>query len=267
MTKTIIEKEDKYRSAVLKIMALSETDILNILKKYVTRIISASVPYKSKDFTFSKIKSLNNKIDNIIKSINIEILSISSKREEAASKVACDRLGTSYDENIVNSFDNEEIQGSTYEERVKYYLSNFKKEMEAFIAIGFALEYSNLQIYNTWMVNRKNPLGSILFKKFFMKMSASYLNGKTKFGKGFASSSFVGLKTMEMDNTFQSYNYTQNSIWKDDKGIEGWYTVRGSNYPCPECDSHVGEFHDKKEIFYGYHPRCCCIMIPLKIEK
>ena len=70
-----------------------------------------------------------------------------------------------------------------------------------------------------------------------------------------------------MNNTFQAYNYALNEIWKEDDNVEGWYTIRGSNYPCEYCDSQVGIIHPKSEMFYGYHPRCCCIMIPVTDEE
>lgn len=49
-----------------------------------------------------------------------------------------------------------------------------------------------------------------------------------------------------------------------DSNAEGFYVLRGSSYPCAECDDNVG-FHpiNDREAMPPIHPHCCCYTVPI----
>ena len=258
---------DEYRERVLKNMALSESDINKNINKVLLSIITACMGGNKNDFTFSKNKSIENKVDKIINNLSTSIYNSAYDRAKKAVEESFKQTHKQYENKFLLSFMALNIGKKTIYDRINYYLSNFKYEIEAYVAIGLSKNYSATKISQLWNSNKKNPYGALIFKQNKGKFSSKPLSKGVDVGSGYTSSSFVGLKDLEMNNTFQAYNYALNEIWKEDDDIVGWYTIRGSNYPCEECDSHVHEFHNKRDMFYGYHPRCCCIMIPITDEE
>ena len=261
---TTKKEHDKYRASVLDEMAKSESDTDSNIKKYLMAIILASMNGYKKDFTFSKNSSIEKKVDNILDELSGTIYLSISKRAKKSISQAFEKTDNKFNNSLFAAFMGISIDGKTIADRIDLYISNFKTEIETYIAIGLANGYSANKIYNLWLSNKKKPYDYLLIRQNIGKFAAKGLNKDLNIGRGYTASSFMGFKDLEMNNTFQAYNYGLNKIWKEDEKIDGWYTIRGSNYPCEECDSHVGEFHDKSEIFYGYHPRCCCIMIPIE---
>lgn len=261
------KKNNKYREAVLLLMGYSAVDTQKVFTKYVPLIVTTSLPYKSKEFSFSKNKALNDKIDSILQSISNEIYINCNYRARQAAENAFKQENRKVDSTVTSDFMKLKVEDYTVRERIDNYTSNFKKEIEAYIAIGFLLDYSVSKIVGLWLSNKDKPFKSDIFNKYKDNISVEATKKGTETGRGVLQSSFAGEKEIEINNTFQSYNYTLNRIWNDDDDIAGWYTIRGSYYPCDYCDSQVGNFHDKSEWFYGYHPHCCCIMIPVTKEE
>lgn len=260
---TIKKDYDKYRAAVLDEMAKSESDTDANIKKYLMSIILACMSGYKKDFTFSKNRSIEKKVDNILDELSGTIYLSISKRAKKSISQAFEKTDNKFKSDIFIAFMGVKIEGKSIADRINAYISNFKTEIEAYIAIGLASGYSSSKIYSLWLSNKKKPYDYLLIRQNIGKFKAEGLNKDLKIGRGYSTSSFMGFKDLEMNNTFQAYNYGLNKIWEEDDKIIGWYTIRGSNYPCELCDSFVGKFHDQSEIFYGYHPRCCCIMIPV----
>lgn len=53
--------------------------------------------------------------------------------------------------------------------------------------------------------------------------------------------------------------------WLDalSRGARGYFVVRGSSYPCDECDSHTGIFYPiaDEDSKPQYHLNCCCMVV------
>ena len=257
MTK-VIEK-DKYRERLLDEMSQSENDTDNIIRKHVTAIVALCISYRGKDFTFNKDKNINKKVDAIIETISSEIYNKVYGRVKNTYKIVLEKEKSNI--NIpIEKFFNLEIYGKTYMDRLDGYLSNFKSELESYIAIGLSKNYIVSKIVDLWIRNKKKPFDEQLIKNNIGKFSAKFLQKYVYLGKGYVSSSFVGIKTLEMNTIFQSYNYVLEKIWEKN-GVKYWKTIRGSNYPCEYCDEQVGKIHSIDSPFYGYHNRCYCIML------
>lgn len=81
----------------------------------------------------------------------------------------------------------------------------------------------------------------------------------------------VGSSNSEANNIDRFVRTTVQMAWMrnlwmnyEQRGADGYYVSRGSNYPCDLCDSKVG-WHpiDDTENFPPYHAHCCCWTIPL----
>lgn len=81
----------------------------------------------------------------------------------------------------------------------------------------------------------------------------------------------VGLSNNGSTNVTNMARITLQMVWMrsqrmdyEDEGAEGYYVLRGSNYPCELCNSKVG-FHkiSDTENFPPYHGHCCCFVVPI----
>ena len=82
---TIKKDYDKYRAAVLDEMAKSESDTDANIKKYLMSIILACMSGYKKDFNFSKNRSIEKKVDNILDELSGNIYLSISKRAKKSS--------------------------------------------------------------------------------------------------------------------------------------------------------------------------------------
>jgi len=255
------KQSDKYREQLIDLMAHSESDINSDMRDKVRKIVLLCSGLNDNNFTFNNHKAIEKKVDKIIDELSGDIYDSVSSRAKKAINLAYQKEHEVFKNALFISFMSLLIDGKTIADRINSYLSGLKLEIESYIAVGLNNSDSMTSIFNNWYYNRKKPYNSSIIKSNIGKFEAEGLNKGIRFGSGYNSSSFMGLKELEMNNTFQSYNYILNEIWKE-KGINGWYTVRGSNYPCPICQAQVGKFHPMSDKFLGYHNRCCCIMLP-----
>lgn len=81
----------------------------------------------------------------------------------------------------------------------------------------------------------------------------------------------VGSSNSEANNILRFSKTTVQMGWMKELQEEymqddaaGYYTLRGSDYLCSLCDSHVG-WHpiDDKEDFPPFHPSCACYAVPV----
>jgi len=151
------------------------------------------------------------------------------------------------------------------EDRINLYTTQFRNEIEAYIAIGISKGMNQTQIYNYYLTWLKNPFASPLFLEALRKQGykADAINNNRTKQKNKYKSAHNNLVRLQQDSIMRAYNHAVNSLWLGNQNIVGWYTVRGSSYPCAICDDNVGVFHPKDEFFYGWHPRCVCLMLPL----
>lgn len=88
------------------------------------------------------------------------------------------------------------------------------------------------------------------------------------FGKGVPISSLTALDRMLRYAVADTWMYWQ---YEDamTNGARGYYVVRGSSYPCEECDSHTGIFYPigDDENRPQYHLNCCCVVIYSYVDR
>ena len=81
----------------------------------------------------------------------------------------------------------------------------------------------------------------------------------------------VGNSSSEANNIGRYVRMTVQKAWMrnqyynyQEKGAAGYYVLRGSNYPCPLCESFVG-FHPIEDFdsMPPFHGNCCCYTVPI----
>ncbi|PXV66858.1 hypothetical protein CLV62_104119 [Dysgonomonas alginatilytica] len=258
----------KYMERVIDQMALSDADLKAIIQRYTRKLIDQAFVYAylGKSFQFSANSELDEKVSSINDEIRKEIFNIIYTRCKYADTLAHEKEAEEKSDKFLLLFLGSVIAGQTLQERINRYVSNMSYEIEAYIAAGLAKGMSRTQVlsdYLTWFKSPyKSPLLLDAFRKQGFKAERILSKGIT-FGSGIYISSFDNLVRLEQQTIFHAYNNTLNSIWLTKPEIIGWYTIRGSAYPCTICDDNVGVFHSKDEFFSGYHVRCCCILIPV----
>jgi len=167
---------DEYRERVLKNMALSENDINKNINKVLLSIIMACMGGNKNDFTFSKNKSIENKVDKIINNLSTSIYNSAYDRAKKAVEESFKQTHKQYENKFLLSFMALNIGKKTIYDRINYYLSNFKYEIEAYVAIGLSKNYSATKISQLWNSNKKNPYGALIFKQNKGKFSSKPLS-------------------------------------------------------------------------------------------
>lgn len=259
-----------YLDKVIDQMSLADRDMTSIIRRNISTLIESCMKYNSlgKKFHFSANPELEQEVNSVLYQLRKDIFNIIYLRAENASIIAYQKENEEYSNKYLIAIITAEIADKTLEMRIEQYVSYMRSEVEAFVAAGISKGMSRDQILNDYINFLKAPYTAPLLLEAFREkgfVAERIVSKGITFGTGKYVSAYNNLKRLEQDTIFRVYNYNINSIWLGQSNILGWYTVRGSNYPCPICDDQIGQFHDKYEFFYGYHTRCCCIMIPVYI--
>lgn len=88
------------------------------------------------------------------------------------------------------------------------------------------------------------------------------------FGRGVEISSLGALQTLTgfaVADAWMWWGYEDAR----EHGAKGYYVVRGSSYPCDECDSHTGIFYPIGDDYDRpqYHLHCCCYVVYSYVDR
>lgn len=257
-----------YLDKVVDQMVLADSDLKRILKSDIGELIDQCLRYSSldKSFEFSADPELESIVNETLLQLQTDLFNILIMRTENASQIGFEKEQEDHSDAFLLAFLGLKIGGYTVQEKINFFTGHVRSEVEAYVAAGIAKGWGRNKILNEYLSNLKKPYQSGLIQDAIKEggFKAERIKNKgVTFGVGHYVSSFNNLKRLEQTAVFEAYNHTVNSIWMNRSNIVGWYTVRGSTYPCEICDSEVGMFHSKEEFFYGYHKKCCCIMIPV----
>lgn len=88
------------------------------------------------------------------------------------------------------------------------------------------------------------------------------------YGKGVAISSLTALDWLTEHAIAEGWTYWQY-LEEKDNGAKGYHVLRGSSYPCVECDSHTGVFYNIGDMdnLPPYHRSCCCFVVYSNVER
>lgn len=258
---------EAYLNKVVDLAVGASEDMKKTIKEYFMQMIESSFKYRQMrlSFRFSGDAALDEKINSILSGLRESIYNIIYDKSIRSSEIAEDKENGIIGKAFISSFLASKIYNKTLKERISIYVNQLKYEVEAYISAGMYKGFSKNEIWNQWIKNISNPYRSVLMvDSFNTNFETTRIQSKgIKYGKGRMIGAFGNLKRLEQNTVFQSYNTSLNHIWEKDTRIVGWFTVRGSSYPCSYCDMQAYTFHPKTESFLQWHARCVCIMIPV----
>ena len=141
---------------------------------------------------------------------------------------------------------NREINGLTYKDRLWSYTSRFKLEMQDLIGAGLVLGYGLSKMKEEVVKSLKNPYVSTIASEKPHRGQSSYHR-------------LLVLTRHTIADTWM-YADMEQAIRK---GAIGFYSFRGSSYPCQLCDDMASRFHTFAEPYPPYHPSCMCYAVPV----
>lgn len=167
-----------------------------------------------------------------------------------------------------------ERNGDTLEGRVGTRCHTFFNEVFAVYAAGKLLNLNETSLLSSIKANFKHPWQNEVLVAVREKIERGEVTGNIEdfeephFGRGVEISSMGALQTMT------AYAIGDAWMWwgHEDalsRGAKGYFVVRGSSYPCAECDSHTGIFYPigDEDNRPQYHLNCCCIVVYSYVER
>jgi hypothetical protein len=160
------------------------------------------------------------------------------------------------------AFINEESYGHTLKERINIYTNRYKYELEAFIAAGLLAKKSVETIVTTIKKNLSNPYNNQLFRDTVVRggMAATRIaTGGISYGRGHSNSARNLLNALTRNMVGSAWMNVYGTTAYNN-GAVGFYSFRGSSYPCRTCQSMVG-YHPIQEYQGEWHLNCRCYFV------
>lgn len=231
-----VEAELSSVSALDTRLLRAARDIIRIARKY-------NVPPER--FRFSADTRLQREVDAVIARLKEEILSDIQTCSLASGKSGREE---------VIAFLEEKQYGKTLRQRIDTYARRWKYEIEAFIAAALIKGIAATSIENAYRQHYKNPYAFINGEKG----AAVRLQGAS-YGAGRSNLSYNMLSSLSRNSVATAWMHADR-VEAERGGATGFYSYRGSSYPCTYCDSKVG-YHPISEFPGTWHPRCKCYFI------
>jgi hypothetical protein len=218
-------------------------------------IITISYKYKIKAsmFKFSANPNLKSEVDAVLAKLRAMLYEYTETLSVVVDEAQKDDI---------IAFINEESYGSTLKERINTYTNRFKYEVEAFIASGLLMGYAASKLLSTIRANLSAPYNNQLFRNTVVRggMAATRIKtGGITYGQGHSNSARNLLNTLTR-NIIGAAWMNVFGTWAYNKGAVGFYSFRGSSYPCAFCDSQVG-YHPIHEYKGYWHLNCRCYFV------
>ena len=147
-------------------------------------------------------------------------------------------------------------------------------QVKVFMPDGKLLGLSESKLLSSVKDNFEHPWQNEVLVSVREKISSGEISGdisdfeEPHFGKGIEISSMGALQTMlgfAIADAWMWWSY-ENAL---ERGAKGYFVVRGSSYPCDECDSHTGIFYPigDEENRPQYHAHCCCCIVYSYVDR
>lgn len=218
-------------------------------------IINISYKYKIKAslFKFSTNENLKKEVDAVLARLREMLYEYTETLSVAVDNKQKDDI-------IL--YINEETYGHTLKERINTYTNRYKYELEAFIASGLAFGYGVNKLLSTVRANMNAPYNNELFRNTVVRggMAATRIKtGGISYGQGHSNSARNLLLTLTRHTIGSAWmNIYGSNAYRD--GAIGFYSFRGSSYPCRTCQSRVG-YHPIQEYQGEWHLNCRCYFV------
>ena len=228
----------------------AEQNILSRLDDYLLqaadKIIEISSRYNISPslFRFSANKNLQNEVNEVIAWLKSILESYTLEYSSIPGKI---------EEKDLWPIINRERNGKTFRQRLHTYASRWGFELEAFIAAGLLKAMTTEAIQDAYKKNYRHPYNFIEGKGEAVRLKgASYGTGRYTITRNMLSTllrATVADAWMMADMETAKLN-----------GATGFYSYRGSSYPCSLCDSMTG-YHPIIDFPGIWHPNCKCYFV------
>lgn len=258
-TKEQMQRALNFINERLSLQRSSIKDIQNALKIAAEKIVSISLKYNISPelFKFSSNQRLSFEVSEVLNDLLEELTQIVANYSE----YKVEEKNHYY---ITTTMLNEKYKGATLKDRLRIYVDKFSSEIEPIIAAAFLIGFSR----NKTIANIKNNITDLrkssLAKVAIENRIYSASNFNESMGSGFTKSSYGNIERVSIDYIARIRQKIYIEEEKNNYGTNAWYVMRGSSYPCDLCDSEVGVHNSDFEL-PPYHPRCCCLAIPIKL--
>lgn len=253
-TEVQIQEAKQFISLRVEAEISSKDNIERYMIEAARKIIAVSQKYNipPRLFRFSSNESLKEEVDNIIRELkdNIiyatETLSVYDREE---------------DKDSILSFLNAIRYGKTFKQRVNEYVNRYKFELEAAIAAGIFLGKAGKDTLSVIKRSLSAPYNNPDIKESFGKgLSATRIDTKgISYGVGKSNSAYNLITTLSRNDIGLAWMwwYGEQAL---KNGATGFYSFRGSSYPCALCDDMTG-FHPIQDYKYQWHVNCRCYFV------
>lgn len=248
-----IEEAKSYLRNRLEAEGSMRSNLTRYMREAASRIVDISYKYNIPPsmFRFSTDKRLKEEVDAVIDWLKAQI-------EEAAYTLAV-AADEEDEESTLLPYISGNDYGKTFRQRNDLYCQRFKYELEGAIAAGLLLGVAKDKLKKSIYDNLHAPYANPYFRQALKDRSmATRLQSKgISYGIGHTNAMFNALQLLST----QTISRAWMKHWGDlHQGATGFYSYRGSRYPCGLCDSMVG-WHPISDYMGGWHPRCCCYFV------
>ena len=232
----------------------AERNIETYMTEAARQIVAISRKYgiPPRLFRFSANDGLRSEVDKVIRELRDRIIYATETlavydREE--------------DRDDILGWLNSERYGKTFRERLAEYANRYKFELEAAIAAGLFLGKTDKTILAAISSNIGAPYNNPDIRASFGKgLSATRIVTKgISYGVGHSNAAFNLITTLSRNEIAGVWMW-----WYGEQamrnGATGFYSYRGSSYPCALCDDMTG-WHPISDYPYRWHPNCRCYFI------
>lgn len=176
---------------------------------------------------------------------------------------------------MILAYISRDIAGDNLNGRVTSRVRTFAAEITAVYGAGRLLDYSYQKMLSSIKDNLKDPWHNPIITEAKEKADNGEITipdgldlEEPHFGQGSPISSLLALDFIcetAIADGWMEWLYLD----KKDNGAKGYFVLRGSSYPCEECQSHVGIFWpiDNKDHYPPFHRSCVCYVVFSDVER
>ena len=222
------------------------------MEEAAKRIVEIAYKYRVPPamFRFSRNKELQEEADEVIRWLERQIM-------ETAHRLSMLEWGNESQVETDSIFGKN--HGKTFMQRNGIYCRRFKYELEGSIAAALIIGASKEKLLQSIKEHFKSPYTNPIFLQAMKEKSSAtrLLSNGISYGAGRTNSMYTALEKLSTHAVSQGWM----KHWGDmHEGAEGFYSFRGSSYPCATCDNMAG-YHPISEYQGGWHLHCVCYFV------
>lgn len=236
-----LSTEERMNAALTKAMRKAVDEMVDIAFRY---------RMSPKLFRFSRDPNLLDEINEVIRRLKEAI-------EEDTVKYAT--LPAEEDTDEIIALITARNHGKTFAQRNDTYCNRFKYEVEAAIAAGLILDAAKDKIKQLAGQHFHAPYLNPLIREAIGRPTSAtrLLSNGISYGNGRTNSMHTALDILTSNAVSQGWMRHWRNLHD---GASGFYSFRGSSYPCSLCQGMVG-WHPISDYQGGWHIRCKCVFV------